>query len=235
MNTNEKQNIKQGAVIGGWLCFVLGTAIMYYSLWTFMLYVPLFIASFVLSITAMAQRRIIGGILLLLTTLIVPSLQWFYFATTRGGEFLKTHLPPELLARYNVQKEAAKETTQQLIDPQSADSATHSSTRNNIPPEFTAPATLALEPSPAEPAVLDDDATGDVNEILVATVQKTWVTVRKDDPKSPPIFEDYLYPGIRPLKLRGTRFFIEARDPSAVQITKNGIPIRYQTPGVPVQ
>ncbi len=74
-----------------------------------------------------------------------------------------------------------------------------------------------------------------VNEILVASVKKTWITVRKDDPKTPPIFEDYLYPGIRPLKLRGTRFFIEARDPSAVQITKNGLPIAYQAPGVPIQ
>lgn len=76
---------------------------------------------------------------------------------------------------------------------------------------------------------------GFVNEILVASVKKTWITVRKDDPKAPPIFEDYLYPGIRPLKLRGARFFIEARDPSAVQITKNGLPIAFQAPGVPIQ
>ena len=74
-----------------------------------------------------------------------------------------------------------------------------------------------------------------VNEILVASVKKTWVTVRKDDPKTPPIFDDYVYPGIRPLKLRGARFFIDARDPSAVQITKNGLPIAYQAPGVPIQ
>ena len=74
-----------------------------------------------------------------------------------------------------------------------------------------------------------------VNEILVATVKKTWITVRKDNPKAPPIFEDYLYPGIRPLKLRGARFFIEARDPDSVQITKNGLPIAYQAPGVAIQ
>ena len=74
-----------------------------------------------------------------------------------------------------------------------------------------------------------------VNEILIASVKKTWITVRKDDPKTPPIFDDYVYPGIRPLKLRGTRFFIEAHDPSAVQITKNGLPIAYQAPGVPIQ
>lgn len=73
------------------------------------------------------------------------------------------------------------------------------------------------------------------NEILVASVTKTWITVRKDDPKAPPLFEDYLYPGVSPLKLRGTRFFIEARDPSAVQITKNGLPIAHQAPGVAIQ
>ena len=74
-----------------------------------------------------------------------------------------------------------------------------------------------------------------VNEVLVASVKKTWVTVRKDDPKAPPIFEDYVYPDANPLKLKGARFFIEARDPAAVQITKNGLPFAYQPGGAPVQ
>jgi len=74
-----------------------------------------------------------------------------------------------------------------------------------------------------------------MNEVLVATVKKTWVTVRKDDPKAPPIFEDYVYPNANPLKLKGARFFIEARDPAAVQITKNGLPYAFQPTGVPVQ
>lgn len=76
---------------------------------------------------------------------------------------------------------------------------------------------------------------GGVNEVLVATVKKTWVTVRKDDPKAPPIFEDYVYPTANPLKLKGSRFFIEARDPAMVQITKNGLPFAYQAPNVPVE
>ena len=37
------------------------------------------------------------------------------------------------------------------------------------------------------------------------------------------------------LKLKGTRFFIEARDPKAIQIRKNGAPMAYQTPTVEVQ
>ncbi|MCE9612157.1 MAG: helix-turn-helix domain-containing protein [Chthoniobacter sp.] len=73
------------------------------------------------------------------------------------------------------------------------------------------------------------------NEILVASVKKTRVTVRRDDPKAPPIFDDLIYPGVQPLKLRGTRFFIESADPTSVQITKNGLPIAFQAPGVAIQ
>jgi hypothetical protein len=76
---------------------------------------------------------------------------------------------------------------------------------------------------------------GGVNEVQVATLKKTWVTVRKDDPKAAPIFEDYVYPSASPLKLKGARFFIDARDPAAVQITKNGLPYAYQAPNVPVE
>lgn len=90
-------------------------------------------------------------------------------------------------------------------------------------------------PVPTNDAATAAAPASGMNEILIASVKKTWITVRKDDPKTPPIFEDYVYPGLRPLKLRGTRFFIEARDPSAVQITKNGLPIAYQAPGVPIQ
>jgi cytoskeletal protein RodZ len=91
--------------------------------------------------------------------------------------------------------------------------------------DFVAHPTLA--PAPATTG-------GSSNEVLVQPLRKTWITVRKDDPSLPPIFEDYLYPDSPPLKLKGTRFFIEARDPSAIQIRKNGAPMAYQTPGVAV-
>ena len=74
-----------------------------------------------------------------------------------------------------------------------------------------------------------------LNEVLVASVKKTWVVIRKDEPKGPPVFEDYIYPNVKPLKLKGARFFIEARDPTAVQITKNGLPFASHAPGGPVQ
>jgi cytoskeleton protein RodZ len=74
-----------------------------------------------------------------------------------------------------------------------------------------------------------------VNEVEVSVATKTWVTIRRDDADAAPLFEDYLYPGVRPLKLKGSRFIIEARDPGVVEIRKNGAPIAYQRPGVTVQ
>jgi len=74
-----------------------------------------------------------------------------------------------------------------------------------------------------------------LNEVLVASVKKTWVTIRRDSPKAPPIFEDYIYPNTNPLKLKGARFFIDARDPNSVQITMNGLPFAHADGNAPVQ
>jgi len=76
---------------------------------------------------------------------------------------------------------------------------------------------------------------GGVNEITVEAVKKTWVKICRDDPNSPPIFMDYVYPKAGALKLRGARFYIESRDPAAIQIQKNGAPVVYQSPGTIVQ
>jgi cytoskeletal protein RodZ len=76
---------------------------------------------------------------------------------------------------------------------------------------------------------------GGLNEVQVASVKKTWVTIRRDNPKAAPIFEDYIYPNTNPLKIKGARFFIDARDPSAVQITMNGLPFAYPNSNTPVQ
>jgi len=96
--------------------------------------------------------------------------------------------------------------------------------------DFVTPTPVATSDPTTHPA----NASG-VNEVQVATVKKTWITVRKDDPKAAPIFEDYVYPSANPLKLKGARFFIEARDPAVMQITKNGLPYAYQAADVPVQ
>ena len=79
-----KTNVKQGALIGAITCFVIGLLFMFWSLLTFVIYGPLFFASFVLSIVALAQRRIFGGLLLLLSTIIIPPVVGFYLAASRA-------------------------------------------------------------------------------------------------------------------------------------------------------
>ena len=56
------------------MCFGVGAALMAFSLWAVILYAPLFFAAFVLSIIAMAQGRVAGGLTLLLFCVIIPSL-----------------------------------------------------------------------------------------------------------------------------------------------------------------
>ncbi len=90
----------------------------------------------------------------------------------------------------------------------------------------------ALPAGPKRPEAITPS--GGVNEIVVEPIRKTWVTIRKGSPDSTPIFEDFLYPGPS-LKLRGTKFFVEVRDQTAVQIRKNGNPIAYQAPGISIQ
>ncbi|MEA3213098.1 MAG: cytoskeleton protein RodZ [Chthoniobacter sp.] len=106
------------------------------------------------------------------------------------------------------------------------------------PPVLRAEVPPAVEASDREfvvPTQIPAAAPTGANEILVQPIKKTMVTVRKNDPKSSPVFEDYLYPDAPPLKLKGGRFFIEAKDPRAIQLRKNGAPIAYQAPGVEVQ
>jgi hypothetical protein len=63
---------RQGAVIGGWVCIALGAALMFWTLFSFLLYLPLFLAAFVLGIVAIAQRRLGHGIPILLLSVVIP-------------------------------------------------------------------------------------------------------------------------------------------------------------------
>jgi DNA-directed RNA polymerase subunit RPC12/RpoP len=70
-----KTNVKQGAAIGGWVCFGLAVIVLFIPLPTWYIYGPLFLVSFILSIIAMAQGRIASGLILLLSNVIgVPIL-----------------------------------------------------------------------------------------------------------------------------------------------------------------
>jgi len=80
-------NVKQGAIIGGWVCFGLGLICMVFSLFMFFLYGPFFLVAFILSIVAMSQRRVLGGVALLVATLVVPSVLGLVLFATRATEF----------------------------------------------------------------------------------------------------------------------------------------------------
>ena len=92
-NSPENKN-KQGAIIGGWICFALGLIFMYSSVWTFVLYAPLFFVAFILAIVAMAQRRVAGGAILLLSCLIVPGITFLVVSASRTKKFMDQHPSP---------------------------------------------------------------------------------------------------------------------------------------------
>ena len=90
MNTESQKNVKQGAAIGGWVCLILGIALMKHSLLWFWVYGPLFLAAFVLGIAALAQKRILSGILLLLSAIATPIIFLLIFSK-RTDEYFKNH------------------------------------------------------------------------------------------------------------------------------------------------
>jgi len=82
----------QGAVIGGWICLALGTAFMFWSWLTFVLYLPLFFASFVLGIVAIAQSRFLHGISTLLLSVVVPLVIGFGLASYHAQQALESSI-----------------------------------------------------------------------------------------------------------------------------------------------
>lgn len=90
MSTTVETNVKQGAIIGSSLCLVIGLGFMVWSLFFFIAYVPLFFAAFVLSIVAMAQKRIVGGILLLLASCIIPGILFLALSAHRAGQAMES-------------------------------------------------------------------------------------------------------------------------------------------------
>ena len=87
----------------------------------------------------------------------------------------------------------------------------------------TAPA-APVEEETSAPAV-DPDAT------VIESKRKTWVVIRTG-PGGQALFEDYVYPGAKPLRLPKGRYFIELKDAEAVEITRNGRRVGYSSPGV---
>ncbi len=75
---------------------------------------------------------------------------------------------------------------------------------------------------------------GDPNTIVLEPRRKTWVVIRNAQ-GGPAVFEDYLYPTAKPLRLPAGRYFIEVKDADAVDISRDGKRIAYTAPGVIIQ
>lgn len=96
----------------------------------------------------------------------------------------------------------------------------------------------SVSPAPGASAMIPASNPGispPVNELVIEPLKKTWVRIRRDDPAAEPVFEDVLYPKVGPLKLKGSRFWVEVKDADAVMLRKNGQPLAYQPPGITIQ
>lgn len=88
-----------------------------------------------------------------------------------------------------------------------------------------------VTPPPASVVSVNQD---DSDVVLLEPRKKTWVVIRSG-PGGQPLFEDYLYPSIRPMRLAPGKYYIELREADAVAIVRNGKRISYVAPGVLVQ
>lgn len=92
-------------------------------------------------------------------------------------------------------------------------------------------------PATAAPASVENERgapAADADALVLEPHRKTWVVIRTG-PGGQPVFEDYLYPGAKPMRLPKGRYFIELQDANAVEITRNGQRIGYRSPGVLVE
>lgn len=89
----------------------------------------------------------------------------------------------------------------------------------------------AATPPPASVVSVNQD---DSDVVLLEPRKKTWVVIRSG-PGGQPLFEDYLYPSVRPMRLAPGKYYIELREADAVAIVRNGKRISYVAPGVLVQ
>lgn len=90
-------------------------------------------------------------------------------------------------------------------------------------PEIRRP--LPVLPSDNNPVAVPTPAPLRTNELSIQSTRKTWIQIQRDDDHSAPVFEDWIYPDARPLKVRGAKFWVQIRDPDAVKIWKDGQPV----------
>jgi hypothetical protein len=103
-------------------------------------------------------------------------------------------------------------------------------------PRVVSKGTAAPSAPAASPNTDEDDTAlaANANATVLEPRRKTWVVIRTG-PGGQALFEDYLYPSAKPLRLPPGRYFIELKDADAVEITNKGQRIGYSAPGVIVE
>jgi len=90
---------------------------------------------------------------------------------------------------------------------------------------------------PAQPVITEEENSAlaaDPDTTVLEPKRKSWVIIRSG-PGGQVVFEDYLYPSAKPLRLPRGRYFIELKDAEAVEISRNGQHVGYSTPGVLIE
>ena len=104
--------------------------------------------------------------------------------------------------------------------------------RATLPPlAGPTPAIGAIQPAAAQPTA----PAPPVHELIVEPLKKTWVRIRRDDPTAEPIYDDILYPKVGLLKLRGSRFWVESKEPDALALRRDGQTVAVPPPGEAIQ
>ncbi|MEO6739253.1 MAG: helix-turn-helix domain-containing protein [Chthoniobacteraceae bacterium] len=99
-------------------------------------------------------------------------------------------------------------------------------------PRIISTGTVATPPpAPSVPIEEESSAAANPDATVIESKRKTWVVIRTG-PGGQALFEDYVYPGAKPLRLPKGRYFIELKDAEAVEITRNGRRVGYSSPGI---
>lgn len=93
-------------------------------------------------------------------------------------------------------------------------------------------ADLAI-PKPAVAAEEGDSPAPEPDTIILEPRRKTWVIIRSSA-GGEKLYEDYLYPTAKPMRLPAGRYFIELKDADGVEISRNGKRIAYAAPGISI-
>ena len=99
------------------------------------------------------------------------------------------------------------------------------------------PAAKPQAPAPKQETIAAEENTlpaENPNTVKLESKRKAWVVIRYT-PGGQPLYEDFLYPTARPMRLPPGRYFIEIKDAEAIEISRNGKRIAYTSPGVAIQ